>query len=218
MYCILSADRINIVYGPWCHCQKKNDADAPDENVNERTEADESPEELHFLKHIFYVVLVNVIGGLMVRFSAAQQISDNFSFLWNYQEMSKEELKRKADKLAEKYSKDISSEDPVQEMNHITMVHGANFGRKQLSALELLNTLAEYRLESIFPYLSVSLRMFLTAPVSVASAEQSVSKLMLITNYIKSTMDHLNNLARLSIQSYIVKKFYLLYFYLLSLL
>ena len=41
--------------------------------------------------------------------------------------MSKEELKRKAAKLAEKYSKDISSDDPLQEMNHITMVHNANF-------------------------------------------------------------------------------------------
>ena len=56
--------------------------------------------------------------------------------------MSKEELKCKAAKLAEKYSKDISSkEDLVQEMNYIKMVHNANFGRKQLGALELLNAL-----------------------------------------------------------------------------
>ena len=61
--------------------------------------------------------------------------------------MSKEELKYKADKLAEKYSKDISSEDLVQEMNHITMVHNANFGIKPLGAFELLNALAEYRLD-----------------------------------------------------------------------
>ena len=59
--------------------------------------------------------------------------------------MSKDELKYKAVKLADKYSKDISSEDLVQEMNHITMVHNANFGRKQLGALEQLDALAEYR-------------------------------------------------------------------------
>ena len=146
----------------------------------------------------------NVIGGLTVRFSAAKQISDTF---WNYQKMSKEELKRKAAKLAENYSKDISSEGLVQEMNHI-MVHNANFGRKQLGALELLNALAEYRLESIFPNLSVSLRMFLTAPATVASAERSFSKLKLIKNYLRSTMsqDRLNNLARLSIESDIAKQ------------
>ena len=63
-------------------------------------EVDESQEEDHFRKHIFYVVLVNVIGGLTVHFSAAKQIYDTFCFLWNYQKMPKEELKRKAAKLA----------------------------------------------------------------------------------------------------------------------
>jgi len=108
--------------------------------MNER---DESSEEAHFRKHIFYVILDNVIGGLTVRFSAAKQISDTFSFLWNYQKMSEEELRCKASKLAEEYSKDISKVDLVQEMNHITMVHNANIGRKQLGALGLLNALAE---------------------------------------------------------------------------
>ena len=148
-----------------------------DENVNKMNEADEA----HFRKHIFYVALDNVIGQLTVRFSAAKQISDTFSFLLNYQKMSKEELKSKAAKLEEKYFKDISSKDDlVQEMNHITMVHHANFGIKRLSALELLNALAEYRLKSTFPNLSVSLRMFLTAPATIPSAERSFSKLKLI--------------------------------------
>ena len=79
-----------------------HDEHTPDENVNEMNEADESPEEAHFRKHIFYVVLDNVIGGLTVRFSVAKQISDTFSFLWNYQKMSEEERKRKAAKLAKK--------------------------------------------------------------------------------------------------------------------
>jgi len=60
--------------------------------------------------------------------------------------MSEEELKCKAATLAEEYSKDISRIDLVQEMNHITIVHNANFGRKQLGALELLNALSEYKL------------------------------------------------------------------------
>ena len=62
-------------------------------------------------------------------------------------------------------------------MNHITMVHSDNFRRRLLGALELLNAFAEYRLESIFPNLSVSFRMSLIAPVTVAAA--SISKLML---------------------------------------
>ena len=82
--------------------------------------------------------------------------------------MRKEELRHKAARLAEKHSADISSEDFVMEINHITLVHNDNFGREQLGALEQLIALAEHRLESILPYLSVSMRMFLTAPATVA--------------------------------------------------
>ena len=142
-------------------------------------------------------------------FQCSKKISDIFSFLWNYQKISIKELKPKADKLAKKYSKKISNkEDLEQEMNHITMVHNANLVRKQLGALELLNALAEYRLESIFSNLSVSLRMFLIAPATKASAERSFSKRRLIKNYLKSIMnqDRLTNLARLSIESDILKQ------------
>ena len=52
----------------------------PHENVNEMNEADESPEEAHFRKHIFYVVLDNVIGGLTVRFSAAKFLTPSAFF------------------------------------------------------------------------------------------------------------------------------------------
>ena len=63
------------------------------------------------------------------------------------------------------------------------------------------------RIESLFPNLSVSLRMFLIAPATAASVERSFSKL-LVKNYLRSTMsqDHLTNLARLSIESDIAKQ------------
>ena len=122
--------------------------------------------------------------------------------------MPLEELKHKAARLAEKHSEDISSYDLVLEMNDIIMVHNANFGRKQLSALELLNSLAVFRFESIFPNLSVSLRMYLTAPTTATSAERYFSSLKLIKDYLRSTMDQgcLNNLARLIIESDIARR------------
>ena len=43
-----------------------HDEDTPDENVNEMNETEECPKEAHFRKHIFYVVLDSVIGGLTV--------------------------------------------------------------------------------------------------------------------------------------------------------
>ena len=149
-----------------------HDEDTPDEIFNEMNEADKPDEEAHFRKHIFYVVLGdaiggptvsfsaagnaiggptvsfsaagNAIGGPTASFSAAKQIFNTFSILWNYQQMSKEKLKRKAAELVGKYSEDISSECLEQEMNRITLVHNANCGRKQLGTLELLNALTEY--------------------------------------------------------------------------
>ena len=93
-------------------------------------------------------------------------------------------------------------------MNHITIVHIANFGRKQLGALELLKALAKHTLESIFPNQSISLRMFLTAPATVASAERSFSKLKLIKNYLRSTMFQvcLNSQSTPSIEYYIARQ------------
>ena len=172
-------------------------------------EADESTKKTHFRKLILYVVLGNVIGELTVHFSVAKQISDTFNFLLNYQKMHKEELKRKAPKLAENYSKNINSKkDLVQKMNHITIVYNSNFGGKQLGALELLMFFAECRLESIFPNLSFSLRMFLTTPAIRASVKRSFSKLKLNKNYLRFTMgqNRLTNLARLNIESDIAKQ------------
>ena len=157
--------------------------ETPDESVNEINQADESTENALFRKHIFYIVLDNVTGELTIRFRAGKQISNIFSFFGIYQKMSKEELNRKVAKLAKKYYKDISNKkDVVQEMNHIIMVYNADFCRKQLGALKLLNALTEYRLKSLFSNLSVSLRMFHAATATVASAERCFSKLKLIKN------------------------------------
>ena len=48
--------------------------------------------------------------------------------------------------------------------------------------------LTEYRSERIFPNFSVSLRVFLAAPATVASAERSFSKFKIIKNYFRFTI------------------------------
>jgi hypothetical protein len=72
----------------------------------------------------------------------------------------------------------------------------------------LLNSLYQYKLENLFPNICVSLRILLTIPATVASAERSFSKLKLVKNYLHSTMsqDRLVDLARLNIESEIARK------------
>ena len=58
------------------------------------------------------------------------------------------------------------------------------------------------------PNLWTALRIRLTIPVTVASAERSFSKLKLIKTYLRSTMtlDHLSGLATISVNHELAKE------------
>ena len=60
-----------------------------------------------------------------------------------------------------------------------------NFGKGGLQPLQLLHKMTSLGLEEIFSNVCVSLRIFCTIPVTVASAERSFSKLSHIKNYFK---------------------------------
>ena len=70
-------------------------------------------------------------------------------------------------------------------------------------AQEILKYITANSLIEIFPNLFIALRILLTSPISVASAERSFSKLKLIKNYLRSTMgqDRLSALALISIEN-----------------
>lgn len=78
---------------------------------------------------------------------------------------------------------------------------------KSWSVLDILNFIIEWDFADSLPSLSLSLRLFLTICVSVASCERSFSKLKLIKSYLRSTMgqSRLTNLALLSIESEIAE-------------
>jgi hypothetical protein len=76
------------------------------------------------------------------------------------------------------------------------------------TALDCLNYIHLYRLDDIYPNLSISLRILLTVPISVASGERSFSKLKIIKNYLRSTMcqQRLNGLASIAIENDIARR------------
>lgn len=78
---------------------------------------------------------------------------------------------------------------------------------KDWSVFDVLKFIAEWDFLESLPILSLSLQLFLTICVSVASCERSFSKLKLIKNYLRSTMgqSRLSHLAILSIESNLVK-------------
>ena len=68
--------------------------------------------------------------------------------------------------------------------------------------MELLNAILNYGMQSTFVNVCIAIRIFLTMPVTVASAERSISKLKLVKNYLRSKMkqERLSGLAIMSIE------------------
>ena len=60
----------------------------------------------------------------------------------------------------------------------------------------------------LFPNVCISMRIFLTIPATIASAERFVSKLKLVKNYLRSAMTPTRpvDLARLNIESGIARQ------------
>ena len=125
-------------------------------------------------------MLDNVVAGLTVHFNAGKRLAENIDFFVKYLTMCESELREKAKTLADQYPTDLHGEDLAEEMQHLPVVHKAKFGISEMKPLELLNLLTEYKQNKLFPNVCISLRILLTIPATVASAERSFRKLKLI--------------------------------------
>lgn len=116
---------------------------------------------------------------LQTTVQAAKSISENFLFLWLYLSLSSEELQEEGKRFCAKYVTGVG-EDLIDELQHLKAIHSVNFDTDQMKTNELLNRITMYKLEHILPNVRATLRLFLTIPVTVASAKRSFSKLKLI--------------------------------------
>lgn len=126
--------------------------------------------QLLFKRNVFYVILDEVIADINKRFESLKTLIDIFSVLWEFKYITESEIKLKSRNLVLKYNDDLQ-EDLVDELQSLNIVYATNFGHKQLNPLELLNHLHKTNLENMFPNLCIALRIFLTIPATVASAE-----------------------------------------------
>ena len=167
--------------------KRSHDEVSADADLTEMNSKDEMPAGAIFRKSVFYAIIDNVIRELTHRFQAARSICTDFSFLWLYKSLSADEITKMATTFATKYLLDVSQE-VVEEVIYLKTIHCANIGKEQLKPLDLLNQITNMKLDQIFPNTCVALRILLTIPASVASAERSFSKLKLIKNHLRSTM------------------------------
>ncbi|XP_051791364.1 sodium- and chloride-dependent neutral and basic amino acid transporter B(0+)-like [Erpetoichthys calabaricus] len=109
-------------------------------------------------------------------------------------------------KIALTDSKNNESDiDPHALCSEIRMF--ANLVPSNSTAMQALEYLYEKELATAMPNVAATLRIPLTVPITVCSAERSFSKLKLIKNYLRSSMSYerLNSLALISIEQEIVE-------------
>lgn len=157
-----------------------------DEEDNDITADGRDPKTV-FKHDVFNVILDSVIGDISVRFESVHSLCDRFSVLWSFKEITPNEIQEQAGALVQRYPKDLG-DDLSDELQSLKLIFSSNFGDKIISPIDLLNKIKTLNLETLFPNLSVALRIFATIPATVASAERSFSVLNRVKNVLRSTI------------------------------
>ena len=131
---------------------------------------------------VFYRLIDAVIQRLACRFEFVKLIDNLFGFLYKYKTMTEVDLKLSYDpRFSAAYFEDVYDELSLHacQRKYILMllqIRHVNLYRYQ-RATKSLRAFEQTHLEALFPNLCVSLRIFCTLPVTVASAERSFCQL-----------------------------------------
>lgn len=138
------------------------------------------------------------------RFQTMENVRDTFGILLNFNDvatMSRSTVRKHCEDTEKALSKeghaDISVMEMAEEILNLPPLPSKS------TAMELLKFLHQKKQQEIYPHLWIALRIAVTLPVTVAAAERSFSKLKLVKNYLRSTInkERLSGLALISINS-----------------
>jgi len=178
-------------------------------------EGDDQPienQEFKFKVNCFFGMLGITISSVHERFELLSCHSDVFNFLWHIEDFGKCSEQDQF-KLCKKLEETLTDKDRNEkDIDGTELLHELQFlqnGNKNTTSLiETINYITTNNLTHSFPNISIALRILLTIPVSVATAERSFSKLKLTKNYLRSRIgqERLQNLAIISIQPDFLKQ------------
>lgn len=144
---------------------------------------DIDPERIFKVK-VFHGILDIMILQLESRFAGTKKITSLFKVVYpsSLLELRETEINIEVSRLVEAYPEDLSNALATE----LVMLKSSMSDKlKEMSSVRQLATclLVDYKeVASSFPNICVLLRIFLTIPVTVASAERSFSKLKIIKN------------------------------------
>jgi len=141
-----------------------------------------------------------------LRFAGHKEVVEQFNCIcpsWLFSKktpVTVQEVKAAAAKLQSLYHKDLST-DFMEELVDLKNDFGDSVGGVH-GPKDLLQAIYDQELGIMYPEVVNGLLLFLTIPVTVASAERSFSKLKLIKTYLRSSMsnERLSSMAILSIE------------------
>ncbi|KAK0139198.1 Zinc finger MYM-type protein 1 [Merluccius polli] len=166
--------------------------------------------ESNFRVNIFNACLDIIIQQLSQRFTSLTGTSNLFEAIHpsTLQQAQDEELHQAPRRLTEHYSRDIAPSFPGQLLSFRTCFRDLIPTQKSVMDLAKVLIVNHPAVTSTFSEVCTVFILFLTRPVTVATAERSFSKLKLIKNYLRSTMgqERLSGLAMLSIENDRVRK------------
>lgn len=143
--------------------------------INRKCTTQEKAED--FYRKVFNKILSTLTESLSARFSAIASIVENFEFLWQFNYMSDDQLKEAATRYTLSRLKDISPE-LVEEMIFLKETYKIKF-KLPLSPKNLLQEIVTRNSDSksgrSVSKVCISLRIFMTLPISAADAERSFS-------------------------------------------
>lgn len=160
--------------------------------------------ESFFKVNIFYRVLDIIINQLRSRFLGMNEVVSNFNVLQpaTLRNLNDNDLLEKALVFVNLYNKDISVSFAKEILSFRSAFRHEIETSSSITELADLLIIKNHFISSSFPEVCTAFLLFITIPVTTASAERSFSKLKLIKTYLRNSMgqERLSGLAILSIE------------------
>ena len=167
-------------------------------------EEERATPELKFKSNFFYPLVDQAMMSIKERFNLLREVSSAFSFLYTRDKLLLVQQENAILTCCKEFQKkfgDIDSDEMSAELQRFVLILQKK--RNLNTAQDFLNYLLKTHLFELYPNVYIALRILLTYPVTVASAERSFSKLKLIKtfNRTSTTDSRLSSLAMLSIEN-----------------
>jgi len=151
----------------------------------------------------YYAIIDNLHSELEKRKFYYDEANKKFNFLFQIIKLSPSEVYEKAEILQNIYTNDLSSSFANECIQFRSYLMSLTENIRPKTVMDICKLIRTEKLQELFPYVDIALRMYLCCPTSNCSAERSFSALKRVKSYLRSRMtdDRLNRLAILSIES-----------------